>query len=61
MHTYMDNMGIDVQVCCTVPTMFSYWAEPKDTLTVCKILNDDLAKTCEMYPTRFIGLGTLPM
>ena len=29
---YMDNMGIDVQVCCTVPTMFSYWAKPEDTL-----------------------------
>lgn len=58
---YMDNMGIDVQVCCTVPTMFSYWAKPEDTLAVCKILNDDLAKTCATYPKRFIGLGTLPM
>jgi aminocarboxymuconate-semialdehyde decarboxylase len=58
---YMDKMGIDVQVCSTVPTMFSYWSKPEDCLKIAKYLNDDLAKTCQDYPDRFIALGTLPM
>merc|ERR1711973_359883 len=41
--------------------MFSYWAKPKDTLDLCHILNDDLAKTVAKYPKHFVGLGTLPM
>lgn len=36
-------------------------AKPKDTLDLCGILNDDLAKTVAKYPKRFVGLGTLPM
>ncbi len=36
-------------------------AKDADTLDLCKILNDDLAKTVNSYPTRFVGLGTLPM
>ena len=57
----MDNTGVDVQAISTVPVMFSYWAEPEDTVRVSRFLNDDLAATVEKYPTRFIGLGTLPM
>jgi len=41
--------------------MFSYWAKPEDTLDLCTILNDDLANVCKAHPTKFIGLGTLPM
>jgi aminocarboxymuconate-semialdehyde decarboxylase len=25
------------------------------------MLNDDIAQVCRKYPTRFLGLGTLPM
>ncbi|MBS3915933.1 MAG: amidohydrolase [Bacteroidetes bacterium] len=52
---------VDVQVISTVPVMFSYWAEPKDTLEVAKFLNDHIAEVCHLFPTRFVGLGTLPM
>merc|ERR1719220_1747086 len=41
--------------------MFSYWAKPEDTLDLCRFINDDLAATVARHPSRFVGLGTLPM
>ena len=56
-----NHQHVDVQVLSTVPVMFSYWATPKDTLTLSKFLNDHIAEIVERYPTRFVGLGTVPM
>jgi aminocarboxymuconate-semialdehyde decarboxylase len=50
-----------VQVVCTVPVMFSYWAKPNDTLRVASFLNDHLAQIQSQYPKHYVGLGTLPM
>lgn len=50
-----------VQVVCTIPVMFSYWAKPADGLSVSKFLNDHIAKLVAKYPKQYIGLGTLPM
>jgi len=50
-----------VQVVCTIPVMFSYWAKAKDTKALSEFLNDDLAELCEKYPQNYLGLGTLPM
>lgn len=52
---------VDVQVISTIPVMFSYWAEPKHTLEISKFLNDHIAEVCNLFPKRFVGLGTLPM
>ena len=40
-----DATGVDVQVLSTVPVMFNYWAKPKDTHDLSRILNDHLAET----------------
>ena len=57
----MDKFGIDVQVLSTVPVMFSYWARPRDCLAVSEYLNNDVAAQVAKDPSRFIGIGTLPM
>jgi aminocarboxymuconate-semialdehyde decarboxylase len=56
-----DADDVDVQVLSTIPVMFSYWAKPKDALTVSQFLNDHIAGVVDEYPHRFAGLGTLPM
>lgn len=50
-----------VQVVCTIPVMFSYWAKPIDTLALSKYLNDHIGKLVAKYPRHYVGLGTLPM
>lgn len=57
----MDAHDVDVMVLCTVPVLFSYWAKPEHGLDFSQILNDHLAGVVASYPTRFIGLGTVPM
>lgn len=57
----MDATGVGVQVLSTVPVMFSYWAKPTDGAEVARFLNDQIAEIVSEYPSRFVGLGTLPM
>jgi len=56
-----EQFNTQVQVVCTIPVLFSYWAKPKDGLEVAQFLNSDLAESIAPYPKNYIGLGTLPM
>jgi len=55
------KFNTQVQVVCTIPVMFSYWAKPDDCLDLSMFLNDHLAELAEKYPKNYIGLATVPM
>jgi aminocarboxymuconate-semialdehyde decarboxylase len=50
-----------VQVVCTIPVLFAYWAQPEDGLTVARYLNDHIADIVARHPKNYVGLGTIPM
>lgn len=56
-----ERFNTRVQVVCTIPVMFSYWAKPDDALDISRFLNDHIAGVVEKYPRNYIGLGTIPM
>lgn len=57
----MARDGVRLQVLSTVPVMFSYWAQPHHAQDLARVLNDHIAEVVAAWPTRFLGLGTLPM
>ena len=59
--TDYEKFNTQVQVVCTIPVMFSYWAKPSDGLEISRFLNDHIADLVQRYPKNYIGLGTIPM
>jgi aminocarboxymuconate-semialdehyde decarboxylase len=57
----MDETGVTVQVLSTIPVLFNYWAKPADGLETSRFFNDHIAETVDRNPTRFMGIGTVPL
>lgn len=57
----MDMTQVDVQVLSTIPVLFNYWAKPAHGVETAKFFNDHIAQSVALHPTRFIGIGTVPL
>lgn len=57
----MEEHQADMQVICTIPVMFSYWAKAQDGLAISRFLNDDIVSTVSAHPGKFVGLATVPL
>jgi aminocarboxymuconate-semialdehyde decarboxylase len=57
----MDAIGVDVHLLSLSPTMFWYTTDPADALAFAVETNDDIADVIGAHPTRFGGLGFLPL
>ena len=53
--------GVDMQVLSPIPVLFHYWAEGQHAYDTARFFNDHISSIVHRYPTRFDGLGTLPM
>ena len=57
--------GVQVQVVCTIPVLFAYWAKARGhSLDIARYLNDDQVRTRSCRTTQspmYLGLATLPM
>lgn len=57
----MDMTDVTVQVLSTIPVLFNYWAKPEHGIETSRFFNDHIAQCVADNPTRFAGLGTVPM
>jgi len=57
----MDATGVDVHVLSATPQTYLYGLGEELSATVAAIQNDQIAKHIKQHPTRFLGIGTLPM
>ena len=57
----MDGMGIDIQAISPSPAQYYYWTDGELGLQLARMQNDRVAQIVQAHPTRFVGMGTLPL
>jgi aminocarboxymuconate-semialdehyde decarboxylase len=58
----MDRTGVDVQALSLSSVMSpTCWAPPEEALKMQRRINDQIAKMMADYPSRFCGLGEIPL
>ncbi len=57
----MGATDVDIQVLSTIPVLFNYWAKPEHGLETSRFFNDHIAECVDLHPSKFIGLGTVPL
>ena len=57
----MDALGVDVQVLSPTDCFYQYHRDSATTARIAAECNDEVAEMVRDHPTRFLGLGTLPM
>src|SRR5215467_8266823 len=57
----MDASGVDAEVVSPLPPLLNYRVPPGDARDLCRVVNEFIARLCEVSPSRFYGLGTVPM
>lgn len=57
----MDRDGVALQVLSPMPELLSYWLETADAALICEHSNHQIAEMIRAVPTRFRGLGAVPL
>jgi aminocarboxymuconate-semialdehyde decarboxylase len=58
----MDNMRVDMQLLsASLVHQCTYWADPQDSLKYDRMSNDRIADLCHKFPSRFVGIATVPL
>jgi aminocarboxymuconate-semialdehyde decarboxylase len=57
----MDRQAISRQVLSPMPELLSYWLPAEDGALLARFMNDCIAEMIARAPSRFSGLGTVPL
>ena len=57
----MDARRVGRQVLSPMPELLSYWMHPDDGAAMCRYLNEVIATMVAKAPSRFLGLGAVPL
>ena len=57
----MDRSGVSMQALSPMPELLSYWFDADHGLQMCRWMNASIANMVSDHPSRFCGLGIVPL